>query len=158
MLNFHVRQKCHEIKLRKPSSFIIKKHLQENFGISNPPKEVVDNLRSWRDCFNWYYGGQTRSTAMMTELEQAQEIFSSGPQHRHYSITPERLLEYYIHNGGNQQVASLLHTKMSQNARMRKVAKDALTCLRLESISRIGYYKEKKEFENRRKVKLIGFY
>lgn len=155
LISYKVKEKCHIINLRPPKKIDLKEFITKRLNRELPDKDTLKEITSWRDCINWYYGGDVRTTKMLTELQEAQEIFTTDTR-RNYSITTERLLEYYIHNGGDQQVASLLNIKMSINTFMKKVVRDVLFSFTLPSVNTIGYYGPRRRKE-RQKVKFLGF-
>jgi DNA polymerase III delta prime subunit len=146
---------CHLVSIQKPSKYDYKE-LIDRLG-KEIDNETLSQISSWRDCINWYYGGNIRDTKYLTEYSEAEEIFTKGPQRNHYYITTEKLLDFYIHNGGDQQIASLLQLKMSQNTYMKKVVRDVLFSMRLKNFSPISYYGPKKQ-RPRQKTKFLGFY
>jgi len=154
-INYTIKKRCHLVKLEPPDKFDIKEFWENVLHWDVLADEMLE-YSSFRDCINAYYGGDPRHTRFMTELQEAQQIFIEGPQHDHYQISTDKLLEYYIHNGGDQQIASRIHLKLNENAWWKKVIRDILFVTRLPKVKEITYYGRRHK-KQREKVKFLGF-
>jgi len=152
---YKIKQQCSQILLKIPTKFDLKYFVETRLDIPLLDESVLREFSSWRDCINWYYGGDIRNTKIQTELQEAREIFTVGPQHDNYAISPERLLQYYIHNDGDSAIASLLDMKMQESSLLRRVAFDALKAMKLAVINPIGYYSPSQK--NRKGIRFLGF-
>jgi len=151
--HYNITQECHQVPIPSPKPHHFAKFLKQID--SNPSEDDLNSFTSWRDCINWYYGGDSRNTTQLSEHEEAREILTQNRTRSHYNITTEKLLDYFIHNGGDQEIGSLLFEKMQQNKILKRVVRDVIFSLYLPSVSKIGWFGTGSK--TRKRVKLLGF-
>ncbi len=94
--------------------------LLDRLGIE-PAEEVFRKFKSFRDVINWIQGGDPESPVLMTDVEQCRAIFEGNKPDQitvpligklakvgGFKQWRHGLLDYYLYNGGDAEVASQL--------------------------------------------------
>jgi hypothetical protein len=94
---------------------------------------------------------------ILSDLQQARNLFGGGDP-GHLSITPDRLNEYYLYNGGDSEFSSQLG--LALRTKMRKRVRQVLAQQRIRGIVNRPYVwrppREERKFR-RVHLKVLGF-
>ncbi len=170
------RDQCHQVWFNQPKV----EHYQTALSRmgSEVPDEIIEQFQSWRDMHNYLQGGEPRGSVIMSDYQEAKQIFKEGwsetdkpslasrrkrPATKdHYFVPdgPTTLLEYYLYNSGDPEITSKLDLRINTGAIGRRVGVDILMTQRLRQVKKPYFHFKKKESKysrDRVEVKIKSF-
>ncbi len=150
-LHWSIKRNTHHVVFELPTKLDYIS-LLEKIGVDgSATSESISKFNSYRDVLNWVEGGDASSPRIFTELQEMKEMFAGNEVN--VKTPPVRVLEYYLFNGGDPDVASRLDM-MSRNSRHKQIVKG----LRLKDPIKMPYrYFEKREKKKQIRLRVLGW-
>lgn len=164
---YHIRERLHIVEVKRPKIGDYTKLFKRLDIEPETYKDVIKKFRSWRDCLNWIEGGDPYGPIILSDTQQAQMIFTGRKVNpgQKLSIDLRKLLNYFLFNGGDPDVAAKVDLLLHSGGRSRRLAQDILFSARLHKKIRRPPYIVASSSSSPRKseggitisLKLLGF-
>lgn len=152
-LHWKINSACQHVVFQMPTREDLIEYLRRQ-GKEFPGELIISRMKTFADAKNWSLGGSPRSFQVLSELEEARAIFG-GEEVSEYQINFQRLMEYYLYNGGNPALASHLDL-IAHDGRTR----EGLIILRSQTLTGIinmPYEHWKKRGKRGVYIRVLGF-
>ena len=152
-IHWRIHSLCQHVVFRQPTT----EDFLEYFRINDwfvPPNDALSKFRNYTDVNHWFQKSNRTSEILRSELEEVREIFNRGASEGRIKF--QRLMDFYLYNGGNPKLATELDLMVHNNQEREAMAILLQQNLRIKCNVPF-YYRVRSKYRYGVYIRVLGF-